>query len=92
MPPPRVRPATPVEARKPDGVAMPNATVAWSTSPQVQPASARTVCSPGSTVVLRSSERSMTSASSADPETGGVVAAAADRDLDAVLPGEVDAR
>jgi Ca2+-transporting ATPase len=35
--------ATPVDARKPEGGAMPNATVAWSTSPQVQPASARTV-------------------------------------------------
>ena len=46
---------------------MPNATVAWSTSPQVQPASARTVWSCGLTVVLRSSDRSMTSASSATP-------------------------
>ena len=30
MPPPSVRPATPVEARNPEGVAIPNATVAWS--------------------------------------------------------------
>ena len=67
MPPPSVRPATPVEARKPDGVAMPNATVAWSTSPQVQPASARTVWFSGLTVVLRSSDRSMTRASSHTP-------------------------
>ena len=52
---------------KPDGVAMPNATVAWSTSPQVHPASTRTVWSSGSTVVLRSDERSMTSASSQTP-------------------------
>ncbi len=43
MPPPRVRPATPVDPTNPDGVAMPNATVAWSTSAQVHPASARTV-------------------------------------------------
>src|SRR6185312_13763442 len=65
MPPPSVRPATPVEAMNPDGVAMPNATVAWSTSPQVQPGSTRTVWSSGLTVVLRSSDRSMTRASSA---------------------------
>ena len=67
MPPPRVSPATPVDARKPDGVAMPNATVAWSTSAQVQPASARTVWWRGSTVVLRSSDRSMTRTPSPTP-------------------------
>ena len=67
MPPPRVRPATPVDPMKPDGVAMPNFTVAWSTSPQVQPASARTVRPAGSTVVLRNSDRSMTRAPSATP-------------------------
>ena len=43
MPPPSVRPATPVDPRKPDGVAMPKPTVAWSTSAQVHPASTRTV-------------------------------------------------
>ena len=43
---------------------MPNATVAWSTSPQVHPASARTVWFRRLTVVLRSSDRSMTRASS----------------------------
>ena len=37
MPPPRVRLATPVDPMKPDGVAIPNCTVAWSMSPQVQP-------------------------------------------------------
>ena len=67
MPPPSVRPATPVDAMKPEGVAMPNATVAWSTSPQVHPASARTVWFSGLTVVLRSSDRSMTRASSDTP-------------------------
>ena len=46
---------------------MPNATVAWSTSPQVHPASARTVWVPGLTVVLRSSDMSMTSAPSHTP-------------------------
>ena len=46
---------------------MPNATVAWSTSPQVHPASARTVCSRGLTVVLRISDRSTTRASSHTP-------------------------
>src|SRR5215469_11412640 len=64
MPPPSARPATPVEPRKPEGVAMPNATVAWSTSAQVQPASTRTVWFSGLTVVLRRSDRSMTRASS----------------------------
>jgi hypothetical protein len=67
---------------------MPNATVAWSTSPQVHPASARTVWFSGLTVVLRSSDRSMTRAPSHTPEAGGAVAAAPDGDLDAVLAGE----
>ena len=56
MPPPRVSPPTPVEAMKPDGVAMPKPTVAWSTSPQVAPPSTRTVRAAGSTVVLRISK------------------------------------
>ena len=46
---------------------MPNPTVAWSTSAQVHPASTRTVWFPGSTVVLRSWERSMTRAPSHTP-------------------------
>ena len=87
MPPPRVRPATPVDPMKPDGVAMPNFTVAWSTSPQVQPASARTVRPAGSTVVLRNSDRSMTRAPSATPSPAAAVAAAADGDLCAVARG-----
>ena len=88
MPPPSVRPATPVEARKPDGVAMPNATVAWSTSPQVHPR----VGADG--VVLRADRGAAQQRQVDDqgvvphPEAGGVVAAAADGDLDAVLAGE----
>ena len=67
---------------------MPNATVAWSTSAQVHPGSARTVWFSGSTVVLRISDRSMTRASSDTARPRRVVAAAADGDLDAVLAGE----
>ena len=67
---------------------MPNATVAWSTSPQVHPASTRTVWLSGLTVVLRSSDRSMTRAPSHTAEARRVVAAAPDGDLDAVLAGE----
>ena len=88
MPPPSVSPATPVDARKPDGVAMPNATVAWSTSPQVQPASARTVWSSGLTVVLRSSDRSMTRASSHTPRPAALWPPPADRKLRAVVTAE----
>ena len=46
---------------------MPNATVAWSTSPQVHPASARTVRRSGLTVVPRSIDRSMTRTPSPTP-------------------------
>ncbi len=67
MPPPRVSPPTPVVDRNPDGVARPNPPVAWSTSPQTQPPSARTVLSAGSTVTPRIVDRSMTSASSHTP-------------------------
>ena len=52
---------------KPEGVAIPKPTVAWSTSPQVHPPSTRTVPLVGSTVALRMSERSITSASSHTP-------------------------
>src|SRR6516165_9067978 len=52
----------------PDRVAMPKDTVAWSTSPQVAPASTRTVWSCGLTVVLRISDRSMTRAPSQTPK------------------------
>src|SRR5690348_16097538 len=75
----------------PDGVAMPNAAVAWSTSPQVAPASTRTVWSCGLTVVLRSSDRSMTRAPSHTPRPAALLAAPADHDLAAVLAGEAHA-
>ena len=49
MPPPRVRPPTPVVEMIPEGTASPNAWVAWSTSPQVLPAPTQTVLAAGST-------------------------------------------
>ena len=91
MPPPSVRPPTPVEARNPDGVAIPNATVAWSTSPQVQPASTRTVCVPGVDGGAAQLRQVDDEGAVPDAEPGRVVAAAADGDLDAVLAGEADA-
>ena len=47
MPPPNVSPPTPVVEMKPLGVASPKGWVAWSTSPQVQPPSTRTVRADG---------------------------------------------
>ena len=92
MPPPRVRPATPVEARKPDGVAMPNATVAWSTSAQVQPASARTVRS-GRVDRGAAQQRQVDDQGAVGhPEPGRAVAAAADGDLGAVARGRTARR
>src|SRR5262249_42321668 len=60
MPPPSVSPATPVEEIKPVGTARPNGCVAWSTSPQTQPAATRTVRATGSTRAPRIAEKSMT--------------------------------
>ena len=47
---------------------MPNAPVAWSTSPQVHPPSTRTVWAAGFTVVLRQPPRSITNASFQTPK------------------------
>ena len=68
MPPPRVSPPTPVVDTIPLGVASPKAWVAWSTSPQVQPPSTRTVRAAGSTWMPFIGERSMTSPSSTVPK------------------------
>ena len=87
MPPPSVRPPTPVDARKPERVAMPNQTVAWSTSPQVHPASARTVWFSGLTVVLRSNEVDDQGVIPY-PEAAGVVTATSHGDLDVVSTAE----
>ena len=65
-----LKPATPVVDTMPKGTASPNACVAWSTSPDVQPASTRTVLLAGSTRTLRINERSMTSPLSQLPRPG----------------------
>ncbi len=70
VPPPSVSPATPVVETMPNGTARPKACVAWSTSPEVQPAPTRTVRSPGSTRTPFIIDRSMTSPSSTLPRPG----------------------
>ena len=70
MPPPNVSPPTPVVEMKPLGVASPKACVAWSTSPQVQPPSTRTVRADGSTRIPFIPERSITRPSSQVPSPG----------------------
>ena len=70
---------------------MPKAPVAWSTSPQVQPPSTRTVWAAGFTVVLRKPPRSITSASSQTPKPPPLVRSSADGECHVVLPCEVDA-
>ena len=70
MPPPSVRPATPVVETMPNGTARPKACVAWSTSPDVQPGSTRTVRFAGSTRTPFIIDRSMTSPSSQLPSPG----------------------
>ena len=70
MPPPSVRPATPVVETMPNGTARPKACVAWSTSPDVQPGSTRTVRFAGSTRTPFIIDRSMTRPSSTLPRPG----------------------
>ena len=77
MPPPSVSPPTPVVEMKPLGVASPKGCVAWSTSPQVQPPSTRTVRAGRSTRMPFMRERSITSPPSQTPRPGAVVPAAA---------------
>ena len=70
MPPPRVRPATPVWVTMPDGTASPYAWVAWSSSPSSTPACTRATRVSGSTRTPFICERSMTRASSATDRPG----------------------
>ena len=72
MPPPSVSPPMPVVEMMPPGTASPKAWVAWSTSPQVHPPSARTVRFFGSTRTPFMRDRSMTSPSSHTPKPGAL--------------------
>ena len=65
IPPPSVRPATPVCVTIPDGTASPNACVSRSSSPSSTPACTRAVRRSGSTRTPFIGERSIISASSA---------------------------
>jgi hypothetical protein len=60
MPPPRLRPPTPVWPTMPPVVASPWAWVSWSTSAHRAPPWTRAVRAAGSTVTARMAERSMT--------------------------------
>ena len=64
LPLPSVSPAIPVVEKRPPVTARPNACVSASKSPQVAPASARTVRASGSTRIERIGERSITMPSS----------------------------
>ena len=91
MPPPRVSPPTPVVEMKPLGTARPKGWVAWSTSPQRHPPSTRTVF-----VLLVDPDalhpREVDhEAPVADAEARAVVAAAAHRQEQLLLAGEVHA-
>jgi len=70
MPPPSVRPATPVVEMMPPVVASPNACVAALKSPQVAPPSARAVRFAGSTRTPRIREKSITTPPSQVPNPG----------------------
>ena len=70
----------------PDGVARPNAAVAWSTSPQLQPPLDAHRAARRVDVDAAHRGRSMTSASSHTPRPP-VVAATADGDLERLLRG-----
>src|SRR5215469_9430656 len=67
IPPPRVRPATPVLETMPDGTASPKAWVAWSTSRHLHPAPTNTVREEGSTLTYLMGARSITRPSSQTP-------------------------
>ena len=70
MPPPRVRPATPVVEMIPPVVARPYACVAWSKSPHVAPPPTRAVLFTRSTNTLFTGERSRTTPPSHVPYPG----------------------
>ena len=70
MPPPRVRPPTPVVEMMPPVVASPNGYAAAFRSPQVAPPETRAVWVSGSTRTPRMADRSMTTPSSQVPKPG----------------------
>ena len=87
MPPPRVKPPTPVVEMIPDGTASPNACVAWSTSPQVQPPPTRTVLRRRIHMDVPDQGEVDDQAIVTDAQSAGVVAAAADRNAQTSAPG-----
>ena len=70
IPPPSVKPATPVCVTMPEGAASPNGCVSRSSSPSSTPACTRAVRSAGSTRTPFSGDRSITNASSAIDRPG----------------------
>ena len=89
MPPPRVRPPTPVVEMMPPVVARPNGYVAAFRSPQVAPPATRAVCASGSTRTPRIADRSTTTASS-QCRSRDAVAASAHGDGQRVVGREAD--
>ena len=92
MPPPSVRPPTPVVPMIPLGVAMPTSCVARSTSPQVQPPPTRTVRASASMLMPRSEAQVDDDAVVDGAEAAAVVAAAAHGEQRVVAGGEPDGR
>ena len=91
MPPPRVSPATPVEPTMPPVVARPKACVAWLKSAHVAPASARAVAGCGIDPDAGGVDEVDDQGVVPGAEAGRAVAAAADGQIQGVVPGEVDA-
>ena len=92
MPPPRVSPPTPVLEMIPAGTARPNAWVAWSTSPSRAPPSTRAVCATGIDADAAHPREVDDEAVVDGAEARRAVAAAADRDVEALVAAEADGR
>ena len=90
MPPPSVRPPTPVLETKPLGVASPKGCVAWSTSPHTQPPSTRTVRLAASTCMPFMRERSTTRPSSTVPRPGPLWPPPRTARVSLLLAGKID--
>ncbi len=90
MPPPSVRPATPVEPTTPPGVTSPNACVAASKSSHVAPPWARAIRAPASTSTPPHLREIDHEAAVENAVAGGVVSSAAHRDLQLVGAREVE--
>ena len=88
MPPPRVSPPTPVVEMMPPVVASPNACVAWLKSPQVAPPSARAVMRAGIHPNTSHAREVDDDAVVTRAEARHAVAAAPDRQVEAVLGRE----